>query len=95
MQIAQWEDTLIREIEITILEYLAERPRSADSVEGIRDWWVFQRMACMSTPRIQAALDRLEAAGLVERVALRGGRAIYRAVSTGAGHASAPSESAS
>jgi len=81
-------DPAVLEIQAQILDYLVEHPLATDSVEGIRTWWVMRRMAELSRPRVQQALDALEAARLVERVVRHDGGVLYRAVRAPAGSAS-------
>jgi Fe2+ or Zn2+ uptake regulation protein len=72
----------ITEIQESVLGYLAEHPGAADSVDGIRNWWLFQRMARASTERVQRALDDLEVAGCIERATLQDGSVLYRRTNT-------------
>ncbi|MED5596160.1 hypothetical protein [Janthinobacterium sp. P210006] len=57
-----------------IRTYVARRPHSADTLEGIAQWWLggqFPREA------IEAALEQLRAAGELERIEI-GGRQLWR-----------------
>lgn len=65
-------------IQAGILEYLAEHPGAADSVDGIRTWWLLRRIARFSSSRVQQALDGLEQAELVRRIVLEDGGVLYR-----------------
>jgi len=65
------------EIQAEVLGYLDEQPNAADSIEGIRQWWLMQRMAKYSLRRVQQAVEELEAAHLIERRALADGRMVY------------------
>lgn len=71
------DDPLIAFAENAIREYLRERPESADTLEGVHNWWI--RWPGMSeSPAVTAiALERLEASGEVERVRI-GDRALWR-----------------
>lgn len=68
------------EIQAEVLGYLDEHPTAADSIEGIRQWWVMQRMAEYSLGRIQEAVNELEDARLIERHTLADGRMVYAKV---------------
>ena len=69
---------MITEIQESVLGYLSEHPGAADSVDGIRNWWLYQRMARASVERVQRALDELEANGAIERATLHDGSVLYR-----------------
>jgi hypothetical protein len=57
--------------------YLASRPESADTLEGIHAWWT--QWSSLQEPQAAtlAALEDMEAHGFVER-ARSGGREIWR-----------------
>ena len=61
----------------TILAYLDEHPDAADTVDGIRQWWLLGG-ADRSTADVQAALDLLVDRGLVARVEQPGIPPVYR-----------------
>jgi hypothetical protein len=61
----------------TILDYLGEHPDAADTVDGIRQWWLLGS-AARSTADVQAALDALVARGLLARSEQPGIQAVYR-----------------
>ncbi len=65
------------EIQSEVLGYLDEQPNAADSIEGIRQWWLLQRMAKYSLGRVQQAVEELETAQLIERHTLADGRVVY------------------
>lgn len=56
--------------------YLKLYPHAADTLEGIRDWWLASRYN--SLEEIQRALESLIQRGLVERQKLPDGRIIFR-----------------
>ena len=61
----------------TILAYLDVHPDAADTVDGIRQWWLVAG-AERSTADVQAALDLLVERGLVARVEQPGVAPVYR-----------------
>lgn len=65
------DDKLILQMAAAIQTYLAERPDSADTLEGIHNWWIPDPGRTESMAVTEAALEYLEAAGIVERVQLR------------------------
>ena len=60
-----------------IERYLLDHPRAADTVEGIRAWWVARHRQGDSREAVQEALDHLVDAGRVYRTVLPDGTAIY------------------
>jgi hypothetical protein len=67
----------ISAIQSDVLGYLRNHPNAADSVEGIRQWWLLAEMARRSSARVQAALDELVAADLVDCRVMEDGRLVY------------------
>jgi hypothetical protein len=61
----------------TILAYLDAHPEAADTVDGIRQWWLAAG-AERSPADVQAALDLLVERGLVARVEQPGVPPLYR-----------------
>jgi hypothetical protein len=61
-----------------IARYLSSHPKAADSVEGIRRWWLAPLRYDEAVTVVQHALDRLLAEGVVAREAMPDGRVIYR-----------------
>ncbi len=61
-----------------ILGYLARRPGSEDSLEGIAQWWLLEQRLEAEMARVKRALDHLVAWGLL--ISHRGsdGRKYYR-----------------
>lgn len=64
-------------IAAAIADYLVRHPDAADSVEGIRRWWLLEALAGATAQTVQAALDHLVASGSVRRVAVSGGAVLY------------------
>lgn len=62
------DEQLVVFAENAIRVYLAERPDSADTVEGIHRWWILWPGLPESPVVTQIALERLETAGEVEPV---------------------------
>ena len=62
-----------------IERYLRAHPEAADSLEGIRLWWLTGNAAEEAPECIREALERLEAAGIVDRRELPGGQVVYGA----------------
>lgn len=54
-----------------ILAYLARRPRSRDTLEGIAEWWLLEQQIVRRTSEVREALAELVAEGWVVE---RGGR---------------------
>ena len=71
------EHKILSDIQTEILKYLEEHPDAADTAEGVRQWWLFQRMATYSQDKVLAALHHLKAAGLIEAITLKDGREVY------------------
>lgn len=61
----------------TILAYLDDHPDAADTVDGIRQWWLLGGVD-QSTADVQAALDLLVERGLIARVEQPGISPVYR-----------------
>lgn len=53
--------------EAAIREFIAQRPDSADTLEGIHRWWIRWPDLPESPVITTIALERLEAAGMLER----------------------------
>jgi hypothetical protein len=58
-------------------QYLARNPDAADSVDGIRRWWLPQPLQSVGNERLQAALDGLVASGEMRMRCLPGGTEFY------------------
>ena len=61
-----------------IVAYLAGHPEATDSLDGIVSWWLPRQRYEQTRERIQAALDRLVAQGVVERIHLADGSVVDR-----------------
>lgn len=71
------DDALIAFAANAIREYLRQRPESADTLEGVHDWWIRWPGIPESPALTGIALERLEASGEVERVQI-GNRVLWR-----------------
>ena len=58
--------------------YLAAHPDAADTVVGIQRWWLAPAVD-EPMPLVELALDRLIEEGVMRRVHMQDGRAIYSA----------------
>jgi hypothetical protein len=67
----------VRAIEELVARYMAEHPHAADTVEGIRSWWIATDMPDASRVEVQAAVERLVASGTLSRTALPEGASLY------------------
>lgn len=61
-----------------ILNYLAEHPNAADTVEGIVHWWLLDRAIVEEEERVGQALDLLVQKGLLVSVQAADARRHYR-----------------
>ncbi|HSD53409.1 MAG TPA: hypothetical protein VLC47_04560 [Burkholderiales bacterium] len=63
-----------------IRRYLLAHPGATDTATGIVRWWLHEEPdAVGSLADVEWALERLEADGKLERIAVRDGRVAYRA----------------
>ena len=67
---------LVVQVANRILEYLKQHPHAADSLEGIRDWWVHGE-SLVATTTIERALDVLVNQGLMQRNQAADGISVY------------------
>ena len=68
------------EIAIHVEQYVARHTRAADTVRGIRQWWLPSELRSVSDKSVERALEILIANGTLERVRLDSGTVIYRSV---------------
>jgi hypothetical protein len=68
-----------RTVEIAgiIERYVKDHPRAADTLEGIRGWWVTGERHGDSLEDVEAALDYLVQSGRLSRIMLPDGAVIY------------------
>lgn len=62
-----------------ITRYLKAHPNAADTLEGVRKWWLGDLGRTGPVSRVQLALDQLMANGLLERRDIAGGQRLYMA----------------
>ena len=58
-------------VESAILAYFTESPEACDSLRGIAEWWIAQYQIRFGVETVARAVERLAAAGLLERVEAR------------------------
>jgi hypothetical protein len=63
-------DDCIGMIEDLIARYIAAHPHAADTVDGIRDWWVAPDLPDTVREDVQTAADALVARGILAKSAL-------------------------
>jgi hypothetical protein len=77
----------LKQIESAVEEigrYLVAHPNASDTAEGVRDWWIGGQRAVFSLDVVQAALDRLVEAHMLECRSIPGG-VLYTRVTEGRG----------
>ncbi len=73
----QTEYNILTDIQAEVLGYLEENPTATDTVEGIRQWWLMQRMAKYSAERVQTALKQLKDSSLIGTQQLDNGSEVF------------------
>jgi len=61
-----------------ILSYLNQNPRAADSLEGIKSWWLPKNSKEIDLAKIEDVLQQLVTEGLVKKASLVDGTVIYK-----------------
>jgi len=61
-----------------VLAYLVEHPNAQDTLEGIVEWWLLERLTKNHAARVKAALAELVAAGLLLERRGKDSRAYYK-----------------
>jgi Fe2+ or Zn2+ uptake regulation protein len=69
----------IRDIAMDIMRYLNEHPRSKDTLEGIRMWWLENESVPIPASHVEKALEWLLQQGVVEKQLLPDEGAVYAA----------------
>ena len=70
--------TGMSQIAYEILTYLVEHPKAQDTLEGIVQWWLLERMIIRQTAKVKKALTELVAKGLVLERRGKNSRTRYR-----------------
>jgi hypothetical protein len=76
----------IRMIEDLIARYIAAHPHAADTVDGIRDWWVVPELPGAIRADVQKAIDHLVGRGTLSKSNLPEGALFHAAVTPKNGH---------
>jgi hypothetical protein len=63
-----------------IQDYLAQHPGAADSELGVAQWWLQKLCGCVTVEDVRTALERLQQAGVVERLIVPGAGSLWRAM---------------
>ncbi len=71
------DDQAVENLADEISRYLAEHPDAADSVEGIRLWWLARQRYEDTAIKVQKALDRLIDRGAAVKTVLPDGTTVY------------------
>jgi len=58
-------DETVQEIGYRILNYVVENPNAQDTLEGIVEWWLLDRLTVSNVNKVKEALAHLVAAHLV------------------------------
>jgi hypothetical protein len=77
---AKRPQTPVERIAGEIMTYLDQHPQAADTVAGIRRWWLSTHSATADESIVSEALAALQAGGLVKRTSLSGGTELYARV---------------
>ncbi len=75
------DEQLVEFAESAIRIYLAERPESADTIEGVHRWWIRWPGLAESPVVTQIALERLVASGEIESFTI-GNNILWRRLRT-------------
>ena len=67
----------VRDIETAVLAYLHRRPRAADTLRGIVNWWLPLQRYESGAQRIELALTELVTSGLLRCDRLPDGEVLY------------------
>lgn len=61
-----------------ILGYLVENPNAQDTLEGIVEWWLLDRLTRSNAARVKDALEKLVTTGLVLERRGKASRTYYK-----------------
>ena len=82
MRETEGDNAEVNAIAMEIEQYLEKRPRSKDSLEGIRTWWLAGASPAATSFKVERALEQLVARGVVIKRSLPDGRVIYASAPT-------------
>ena len=71
------DDEQVQALARGIERYLEQHPNAADSLEGIQRWWLARQRYAENALKVERALERLIAKGIVVRRILPDGKAVY------------------
>jgi Fe2+ or Zn2+ uptake regulation protein len=60
-----------------VLGYLREHPHAGDTLEGIREWWMFRQRLNDSAETVQRVLEQLKKTGAIHERKTASGRTLY------------------
>ena len=67
-----------KEISKQILNYLKKNPASADTLEGITDWWLKSEKVDQAVDQVAEALEDLIEDGSIMKFKSKNGQILYR-----------------
>lgn len=70
-------NVVVADIAQAIGRYLAKHPHAADSLEGIRRWWLMRQRYEESAQQVQEALEQLLREGVITKRILSDGQVLY------------------
>ena len=71
-------DSNIVQMAESIRQYLNEHPSSADTLEGVVNWWLLRQRYEIATTMVSQALELLIHEGVLKTVSLQGSKTIYK-----------------
>ena len=71
------EQAQVEAVAVAILEHLQAHPLAADSVQGVTRWWLGPRLANVTLPVVEQALELLVAGKAMRRLSLMDGTLLY------------------
>ena len=78
-KVSFWDSMYNRnKISKQILNYLKMHPASADSLEGIADWWLKSESVDQAVDEVAEALEVLIKAGSIKKIKSKNGKMLYR-----------------
>ena len=71
-------DEGLQQIGYRILKYLVENPNAQDTLEGIVEWWLLDRLTMSNVDKVKEALSHLVSAHLVVERQAKESRTYYK-----------------